>query len=329
MASSVVDPVASPRTPPSVPAQIVRATAGTLAVVLVLGLIVFGVGAYGGSIAQRFFNVVGDPRVRLAEGVTLSTDTSTVAVPVLVDTPWRPASDVAMITAATGGPVRTLDAADLERLDPTRFPGGMGVGALSDGTRAYLTPLGIVMVPPVATTQDGMFFVQLLALPVAKRYVGEAAQSAFALTLARTWGVGAGAAPLGQSLAVQVYPEGRATTMAAQLVVPGLSDPCLACGRASARFSADGTFLDATVLAQHVASTRLVRVLSPAAAFEAMKHYAVDSGLSEYPSSIEPVASARLVLVSGDDPMLPAQLQWTFRDAAGTDVGIVDAIPST
>jgi hypothetical protein len=179
MTSSTGDAAASPRASPSVPAQIVRATAGTLAVVLVLGLAVLGVGTYGNSITLRFFTVVGDPRVRLAGGVTLSTAAPTVAVPVIVATPWRPVTDVAMITAATGAPVRTLDAAGLERLDPRRSLGATGADVLSDGTRAYSTPLGIVVVPPVATTQDGMFGIQLLALPVARRYVGEPAQSAF------------------------------------------------------------------------------------------------------------------------------------------------------
>jgi hypothetical protein len=34
------------------------------------------------------------------------------------------------------------------------------------------------------------------------------------------------------------------------------------------------------------------------------------------------------VLVGGDDPLLPAQLQWTFRDDAGADVGQANAIRS-
>jgi hypothetical protein len=232
-----------------------------------------------------------------------------------------------MITAATGGPVRALDVAGLERLDPTRFPGGEAAGLLSDGTRAYGTPLGIVVVPPSTAPADAVFGVQLFALPVAPRYATEAQQSDLVRRLATAWGIGAGTSRFGQSLAVRTFAEGRTHSLVALLVVPGFPDPCQACAFTVARFSADGTFVDAHVIAEHVVSLRPLRVMSAAAGFDSLRHYR--DGVPDDPSSGRSVTTARLQLMSGDDPSMPAQIQWTFLDAGGVSVGTVYLPPSS
>jgi hypothetical protein len=307
--------------------QVVRATAGTLGTVLVLGLAVTAVGAWGEDIRTRLFNVVGDPRVGLADGVTLATDEPVVPVPVLVTTAWSPATDIAMITAGTGGPVRALDAAGLQQLDPTRFPGELGSGPLSDGSRAYATPLGIVVVPPPSTSPQDYPSVRLYGLPAGRRFATEAQQSELTRNLATAWGMGAGIERFGESLVVSTFPEGRYHSTVARIAVPGLSDPCVACAMAVATFAADGTFREAGVVTQHVTSTRPVRVVSAAAAFDDLRHYRTEGNPLE--PDLGPVTSARLLLVGGDDPQLAAVIQWDFRNAAGDTVGSAYAIPSS
>jgi hypothetical protein len=338
--SAPAAPLAAPRSVPSVPRQVLRATVGTRVVALVVGLAVGAWSTWGTAISARVFSVVGDPRVGTADGVALPTAPRTVAVPLLSAVALTPATEVAVIARGTGAPVSRLDACALEKLAPRVFGDGATAASLAEGMHYYATPLGVVQItsPVPDDAEPGFATEHMVILRVpnqAVRQLSPAGQEALLRRLVTAWGVGDGAAAFGAHVDVrsQEGPNG----IVGRLWMPGTDAPCSSCAPGVVLRAPDGTLDWLSVGAEHIVGTEGAQVESAAAAFDALRHHAdgtyltIDSlgdSLGAGGTAPGPVATASLVIEADmSASTMPARsvLIWQFADAEGNLVGTVVA----
>jgi hypothetical protein len=319
MSASTQD-TTSDRVVPSIPSQVLRAMLGTFAVVLVLAL-VGGVVASWDRVSVQWYRVAGDPNIVLADGVTLSDQASHVAVPQTVRRSWTPSQDHARIAAVTGSPVRNLTSAQAAILTGITFPPGTGTDL-----RQYSTPLGVVVVsdPFWRSATDATIpgQISLYGTAGSPRQTTAAAQKAFLQRLVDGWGAGATPAVPGTYAVVEdaPLPDQYHGYYGVRVATAGASTPYGSAGMAFWS-STPGRLSVAHVLLVGVRATPAVRVVSPASAFDQLRHHA-DSATGDG----QTVAAARLEVgdsfgINGDQCAM-----WAFLDAAGHPGGSVQAL---
>ena len=305
-------------TGPSVPVQIGRAVAGTLSVLLMIALaigLVAGVATSADRIQLAWFHLAGDPRISLVDGVVLSDQEADVVVPQAVRSAWPTTQDVARIAAVTGGPVRRLTADQGRELSGVYAPNPGDTVEL----RLYATPLGVVRVYDPGTTEaDNPNLPADISLRpyTARPWVGGTAQQlALVRRLVDGWGAGASAAVPGTHVVVEelVFPGGERGFIDARLATAGAITGYGSLG--SAYFSGSGQLLQVRVNLLRVASTPTIHVVSPASAFDQVRHH--DDATVADPQT---VSGARLVVgdsSAGDSRRLAS---WMFVDAEGREL---------
>lgn len=314
------EPASGAPAPPTVLRQVVRATVGTLSVVLVLALVAVGA-VYGGAPASELWaKALGDPGITLADGATLSDERPTADVPLIREKRWNlddPAS-LAAFTAPLGGVTKralTLREADTWRAE---LEGGAPTEGLVDGPVAspvILTPAGLVelwqydgapdTIVLTGTTGDG-----------ALRGATPSQRESLALELVAAWS-GPSTIPLaveertaGSSAAVQVVRSGEESA--------GVGQPFVA----FLHFR-DGRLWSAMVSAVSASGSESRTLLSPAEAFDAVRHHR--AGVVARADYV-PVVRAELTYdLSSTDSGVAAF--WTFYGADGDAAWIAPADP--
>ena len=304
---------------PSIPKQILRATLGTFSVLLALAL-VGGVIASRDTIEVRLWRVVGDPNVVLADGLTLSDQPQDVVVPQTARRSWAPAEDVVRIEAVTGKPVRLLTAAQASAMTGSAWP-----SSTDGGLRGYATPLGVVVInDPFRPTETDTTIpgqVSLYGTAAAPRQATTAEQVALFQKLVDSWGAGASPAVPGTHAVVDAaglpgQPQGA---YGARVATAGASTSYASVG--SAFWPAtSGQLAVAHVILVAVRATPTVRVVSPASAFDQLRHHADTTA-----GDAQTVSATRLEVgdyfgINTDEFAL-----WTFLDATGRQTGSAQA----
>jgi hypothetical protein len=303
---------------PSVLVQILRAVAGTVSVLLMIALtigLVAGVATNAYRIQLAWFHVAGDPSISLADGVVLSDQEADVAVPQAVRSSWPTTEDVARIAAVTGAPVRRLTADQGRDLTGVYAPNPGDTVEL----RLYSTPLGVVRVydPGVSEADNPDLPPEITLRPyTARPWVGGTSeQLALLRRVVEGWGAGASPEVPGTHVVVeeQVFPGGERGFLDARLATSGAITGYGSLG--NAYFSGSGRLLLLRVNLLRVASTPTIRVVSPASAFDRVRHH--DDGTVAEP---QVVTGARLVVgdYSGGDSERLAN--WMFVDAQGSEL---------
>jgi len=305
---------------PSVPKQILRASLGTFSVLLALALVA-GVVASWSTIEVHLWRVVGDPNVVLADGVTLSDEPQDVAVPQTARRSWAPSEDVARIAAVTGYPVRALTSTQAERLTGFVYPAGSDADL-----RRYGTPLGVLAISdpfaPAATDTTVPGQITLYGTADSPRQTSVAAQTALLQKLVDGWGAGATPAVPGTRVVVEKapLPDNYKGYYGARVATAGATT---AYGSAGLAFwsATDGRLQAAHVILVRVRSTPVVHVVSPASAFDWLRHHADEAFGGE-----QAVSSARLE--GGDYFGINSDqvAMWTFLDQAGRPAGSAQAL---
>lgn len=288
---------------PSVGRQVVRAAVATLSALAVLGLVAVGI-ADAGRIHELWYHVAGDPAVRLADGVTLSTSARDVAVPVLQPTAWSAAESSARLADVTGEPVRRISVAQARTA-----LGEDSVAAGATTQEAFSTPLGVVVVNESDTTVSGPQTGSiLLVAPRTGPRLGAAQQQALMRLMAVRWALQSTAAS--PDFGVRVEQVGSPSTLAAALVV---GDVALDPGSAGwAQFDGQGRLLSAHILVQRIVGVTTMHVMSPAAAFDAVRHHAEGT---QAPGS--PVVGVELDAEQTQSPDQPSMV-YDFLTTPGT-----------
>ena len=305
---------------PSIPKQILRATLGTFSVLLALALVA-GVVASWSTIEVYLWRVVGDPNIVLADGVTLSDQAQDVAVPQTARRSWAPSEDVARIAAVTGKPVRALTTAQVAALTGITWPTGS-----DNGLRRYATPLGVVIVndpfwqSATGTTIPGQ--ISLYGTADSPRQASATAQMALLRKLVDGWGAGAAPAAAGTHVVVERahLPDRYTGYFGARVATDGASTPYGSAGMAFWS-GTDGRLQSAHVILVGVRATPTLRVVSPAAAFDQLRHHADTAS-----GDAQTVSAARLEVgdyVGGTSDQVA---MWTFLDAAGHPAGSAQAL---
>jgi hypothetical protein len=304
--------------PPSVPRQILRAAAGTFAVLLAVGLVT-GAVLNVGRVQGLWYRLVGDPNIALAPGVTLSATPQTVSVPTLVSAPWAPRTEVARIVAVTGAPVRAVSAEMAARLTGTATP---DTGSFSTHERYYTTPMGVVEVmdaqSDLTTIGGHVATVSLVGTAASPAGRTAAARRTFLQRLLDAWGAGSMPLPSG-ARAVAMSWSGAAGDVEAHLTngVVQTAD----CGIGIAFFDpVTGKLLRATVALVRAGTPGTAHVVGAATAFDHLRHQGDASGAQVT------VSSARLVTYDDADSTTPPEPGWVFFDAHG---GMVADAPSS
>jgi len=310
----------SVRAAPSVPRQVLRATLGTFAVLLAVAL-VGGVVASWDRVCVQWYRVAGDPNIVLADGVTLADQASEVAVPQTVRRSWTPSQDVARIAAVTGSPVRNLTSAQAAILTGITYQPGTGADL-----RQYSTPLGVVVVsdPFWHSASDATIpgQISLYGTAGSPRQMSEAAQKALLQKLVDGWGAGATPAVPGTHAVVEdaPLPDQYHGYYGARVATAGASTPYGSAGMAFWS-STPGRLTVAHVVLVGVRATPTVRVVSPASAFDQLRHHA-DTATGDG----QTVAAARLEVGDFLGITSDQYAMWTFLDAAGHPGGSVQAL---
>ena len=304
---------------PSIPKQILRATLGTFSVLLALAL-VGGVIASWSTIEVHLWRVVGDPNVVLADGVTLSDQPQDVVAPQTARRSWAPAEDVARIQAVTGKPVRLLTAAQASTLTGIVWP-----PSTDNGPRQYATPLGVVIISDpfqqtaTDTTIPGQ--ISLYGTAASPRQTTAGEQVALFQKLLDGWGAGASPAVSGtraivDAAALPGQPQG---VYGARVATADASTSYASVGSAFWP-GTSGQLAVAHVILVGVRATPTVRVVSPASAFDQLRHHADTTA-----GDAQTVSATRLEVgdyfgINTDEFAL-----WTFLDATGRQTGSAQA----
>lgn len=311
---------------PTVSLQVMRATSGTLAVVLVLVGLVAAVVNLGPQAQLAWLRFAGDPAIVLGDGVTLPTSTRTVTVPVVVSPTWTPAGETDRIAAGTGRPVRLLTPAQAQALAPQQFL----PSAMASTERVYLTPLGLVDVapPPGDATQGAPQVVQVYPLPTSPTYATPAARQDLVRRLLVAWGPGRSGPVRVEDGIPGLQNTGR-PVVTAYLAADGADGICWGCGRSTGIFRDDGTLQWVTVDAVQVTGHQSATAMSAAEAFERVRHHADGTSSDGSPDSTGgPIVSARLQLFQARSTWSEPDLEWLFLDASGAVVGAAQAVPT-
>lgn len=323
-ATSGVDGVTGVR---SIPAQVGRATAWTLSVVLVVGVVVWAWGAWGYRVMPLWYRAFGDRSISLADGAVLPTDGRTVAKPVLAE---RPVPTSAAIAAVTGAPVREVTVT--QAASYVGFP--MNDSSGDPATRYWTTPLGLVTYEPATLETTGGVPTLLVRTPQTgtdrPHYTTDAQRQALLRRLVDAWGLGASASASGESvLATRGVTGARSVRL---LVVPAGTQlpptlPSFSFGGivgGDAAFREDGTLVMAWIPLTEVTGTHPVAAVSASQAFDALRHHADWTYAANGEVS---VASARLVVASdfSADRIGAADPDWLFFDPTGQLVASVRA----
>jgi hypothetical protein len=305
---------------PSVRRQILRGTAFGTALVLLVVLVGVGI-TYGAHPASELWaQAFGDPGIGLADGVTLSDDRPVADVPMVAEKRWDlddPAS-IAVLAAPLGGVVRRISAAAEAQAWRDENAGGSLTEGTIEGpvdTPTFLTPAGLVQVWQFEGAPDS---VDLTGADGegAIRATSRAERESVALALVRAW-----SGPSSMPLAVSE----TTGESSASVKVVRTGEQGLGFGQDYVAYLVfrDGALRFATVSTVSAAGSERRILLSPAEAFDGVRHHR--AGLLARPEYV-PVVRAELTYDLSSTDSGGAAF-WTFYGADGDAAWIAPADP--